>query len=111
MKGIIKFIANGVAVYATAYLLSGVTVESFKVSLIVALVLAALNLIVKPILSFFSLPITVMTLGLFTFVINALMVLIASRIVPGFEIDGFLTALVFSVIMTIFSYILHALID
>jgi len=111
IKNIIKFIANGFVVYATAYLLSGVSVSSFKVALIVALVLAALNILIKPILLILSLPVTVLTLGLFTFVIDALMVIIASRLVPGFSVNSFLTAIVFSVVMTILSYILYKLID
>jgi len=111
LNKIIKFIVNGFAVYATAYLLSGVTVSSFKVALIVALVLAALNILIKPILLILSLPVTILTLGLFTFIIDALMVILATNIVPGFNVDSFLTAVVFSVVMTILSYILHKLID
>ena len=111
IKNVIKFLINGFVVYATAYLLSGVTVSSFKVALIVALVLAALNILIKPILLLLSLPVTILTLGLFTFVIDALMVILATKIVPGFSVDSFLTALVFSVVMTILSYILHKLID
>lgn len=111
IKNIIKFLINGFVVYATAYLLMGVSVSSFKVALIVALVLAALNILIKPILLILSLPVTILTLGLFTFVIDALMVILATKIVPGFSVDSFLTALVFSVVMTILSYILHKLID
>lgn len=111
IKNIIRFLVNGFVVYATAYLLSGVTVSSFKVALIVALVLAALNILIKPILLILSLPVTILTLGLFTFIIDALMVILATNIVPGFNVDSFLTAVVFSVVMTILSYILHKLID
>lgn len=111
IKNVIKFLINGFVVYATAYLLSGVSVSSFKVALIVALVLAALNILIKPILLLLSLPVTILTLGLFTFVIDALMVILATKIVPGFSVDSFLTALVFSVVMTILSYILHKLIN
>ena len=111
IKNIIKFLVNGFVVYATAYLLSGVTITSFKVALIVALVLAGLNILIKPILLFLSLPVTILTLGLFTFVIDALMVIIVSKVVPGFSVDSFLTAVVFSIVLTILSYILHKLID
>ncbi len=111
VKNIIKFLVSGFAVYATAYLLNGVTVSDFKVALIVALVLAALNLLVKPILTILSLPITILSLGLFTFVIDALMVLIASKIVPGFTVDGFLTAIMFSLVLSIVSFVLHKVID
>ena len=111
VKNIIKFLVSGFAVYATAYLLNGVTVSDFKVALIVALVLAALNLLVKPILTILSLPITILSLGLFTFVIDALMVLIASKIVPGFTVDGFLTAIVFSLVLSVVSFVLHKIIN
>ena len=110
IKNIIKFLVNGFVVYATAYLLSGVTITSFKVALIVALVLAGLNILIKPILLFLSLPVTILTLGLFTFVIDALMVILATKIVPGFSVDSFLTALVFSLVMTILSYVLHKIV-
>jgi putative membrane protein len=111
LNKIIKFIVNGFAVYATAYLLSGVTVSSFKVALIVALVLAALNILIKPILLILSLPVTILTLGLFTFIIDALMVILATKLVPGFNVDSFLTAVVFSVVMTILSFVLHKIVD
>ncbi len=109
MNKVIKFLINGFAVYATAYLLSGVEVSNFVVALITAVVIAALNIFVKPILIILSLPVTILTLGLFTFVIDALIVLLVSRIVPGFAIDGFWTAVVFSIILTIVSYVLDEL--
>ena len=111
MNKIIKFLINGFAVYATAYLLSGVEVSGFVVALIVALVLAVLNILVKPILVLLSLPVTILTLGLFTFVIDAVIVLLASKIVTGFVIDGFWTAIVFSIVLAVISYVLEKLID
>ncbi len=110
LKNIVKFLVNGASVYATAYLLSGVSVESFSVALIVSLVIAVLNILVKPILSFLSLPATILTLGLFTFIIDALIIFIASKIVPGFVVDSFTTAIVFSIVLTIISYVLHKII-
>lgn len=111
MNKIIKFLINGFAVYATAYLLSGVEVSGFGVALLVALVLAVLNVLVKPILILLSLPVTILTLGLFTFVIDAVIVLLASKIVTGFVIDGFWTAIVFSIVLAIISYVLEKLVD
>ena len=111
MNKIIKFLINGFAVYATAYLLSGVEVSGFGVALLVALVLAVLNVLVKPILILLSLPVTILTLGLFTFVIDAVIVLLASKIVRGFVIDGFWTAIVFSIVLAIISYVLEKLVD
>jgi putative membrane protein len=110
IHNIVKFLLNGVSVYVTAYLLSGVQVASFSVALVVALVLALLNMLVKPLLIILSLPITVLTLGLFTFVIDAALVLLASNLVPGFKIDSFLTAIIFSVVLSVISFVLHKLI-
>jgi putative membrane protein len=107
IKGIIKFLINGFAVYATAYLLAGVSVTSFTSALIVALVLAVLNMLVKPLLVILSLPITILTLGLFTFVIDAIIVLFASTLVPNFTVDSFWTAMLFSVVLAVISYVLH----
>lgn len=109
-KNIIKFLINGFAVYATAYLLSGVHVSNFVSALIVALVLAVLNMLVKPLLIILSLPITILTLGLFTFVIDAIIVLFASTLIPDFSVDTFWTAMLFSVVLAIISYVLHKII-
>ncbi len=110
IKNIIKFLINGFAVYATAYLLSGVHVSNFVSALIVALVLAVLNMLVKPLLIILSLPITILTLGLFTFVIDAIIVLFASTLIPDFSVDTFWTAMLFSVVLAIISYVLHKII-
>lgn len=110
LKNIVKFLVNGASVYATAYLLSGVSIESFWVALLVSLIISVLNILVKPILSFLSFPVTVLTFGLFTFIIDALIIFIASKIVPGFVVDSFVTAIIFSVVLTIISYVLHKII-
>lgn len=86
---ILRFLLNGVAVMLTAYLLPGVTVKDYLTALIVALVLAIVNVIVKPILVLFTIPITVVTLGLFLLVINALMILLVDYFVDGFFVNGF----------------------
>jgi len=110
IKSIIKFLINGFAVYATAYLLSGVQVSSFWIAVIVALVLAVLNMLVRPLLIFLSLPINILTLGLFTFVIDAIIVLFASTLIPDFTVDTFWTAMLFSVVLTAISFVLHKII-
>ena len=74
-----------------------------------AVALAFLNAIVKPILTILTIPITIVTLGLFLLVINALMIIFAEKLVPGFQVSGFLTALVFSVILSVVTAILNAL--
>ncbi len=101
MSILIHWLLAGLAVMISAYFLPGVHIQSFTVALIAAVVLGLINAVVKPILVFFTLPITVLTLGLFLLVINGLLVLLASRLVPGFRVDGFLWALAFSIILSI----------
>lgn len=98
---LIKLIINGILVYLISQLLPGVHTESFTISIVVALVLALLNAIVKPILKLISIPITILTLGLFLFVINALIILICNELVSGFEVGGFWNALLFSIILSL----------
>lgn len=96
-----------IAVMIAAYILPGVTVSGFLTALIVALVLGLINAVIKPILLILTLPINILTLGLFTFVINAAIILLVSAIVPGFRVDGFWWALLFSIVLSIILYILH----
>jgi len=103
MNWIIRFLLNGLAVVLTAYLLPGVDVTDYWTALIVALVLAIANLIVKPILVILTIPITILTLGLFLLVINALIILMADYFVDGFIVDGFWWALLFSLILSVFN--------
>lgn len=79
----------------------GVEISGFFAALVVAVVLALVNIIIRPIVLFLTLPINILTLGLFTLVINALMVMLASWFVPGFEIAGFWTAFFFSIILAL----------
>lgn len=107
MFTILKWMGSVVAVLIAAYFLPGVVVAGIWSALIVALVLGLLNLTIKPLLVLLTLPINIITLGLFTFVINALMVLLASSIVKGFSVGGFLNALLFSLLLTIIQEILE----
>jgi putative membrane protein len=103
MNFLIRFLLNGLAVLATAYILDGVDVDGYVTALIVALVLSAANAFVKPILILFTIPITILTMGLFLLVINALIILLVDALVPRFEVDGFWWALLFSLILSIFN--------
>lgn len=94
-------IITGAVAFALAHMLPGIHIDSFWTSIIVAFVLAILNGILKPILVLLTLPITVLTLGLFLFVINALIILLAGNFVNGFEVDGFWWALLFSLLLSI----------
>ncbi|HYC84172.1 MAG TPA: phage holin family protein [Chryseosolibacter sp.] len=105
MNFIIRFLLNGLAVVATAYILDGVDVDGYGTALIVALVLSAANAIVKPILIVLTIPITILSLGLFLLVINALIILLVDYLVKGFSVEGFWWALGFSVILSIFNSI------
>ena len=103
MNGIVKFFLTGLAVLLTAYLLPGVHVENYGYALVVALVLSIANVIVKPLLIIFTIPLTVLSLGLFLLVINAIIILIVDYFVPGFSVDGFWWALAFSLILSVFN--------
>jgi putative membrane protein len=94
-----------------SYLMTGVDVDSFTTSLIVAIVLGLLNLIVKPVLILFTIPVTILTLGLFLLVINAIIILLCDNLVDGFSVNSFWTALFFSVVLTISESIVFKLTD
>lgn len=104
---ILNWLLSALTILASAYLLPGVHVESFTAALVAAVVLGIMNAVIKPILLVLTLPITILTLGLFTFVINAFVILLAARIVPGFSVDGFGWALVFSVILSCVGSFVH----
>jgi putative membrane protein len=101
MKILVNWLVSALIVLAIAYILPGVAIESFLVAIVVALILGILNAVLKPILIFLTLPINMLTLGLFTLVINAIIVLLVENLVKGFSIDNFLWALLFSLILSI----------
>ena len=101
MKLILKILVTALAVIITCYLLPGAHVKDAFTAVIVAAVLSLLNILIKPLLILLTLPITIVTFGLFLLVINALIILLAARIVPGFTVDGFWWALLFSIIVSI----------
>jgi len=101
MKFIIRLFLSALAVVITAYLLPGVALEDYLSAIIVAGLLALLNVTVKPILVLFTFPLTIFTLGLFLLVINACMILLADYFIPGFTVEGFWWALAFSLILSI----------
>ncbi|MBS1936894.1 MAG: phage holin family protein [Bacteroidetes bacterium] len=109
MKLIIRILLSTIAVLVAAMLLPGVHADDLKTALLVAIVLGFLNGVLRPILLLLTLPVTVLTLGLFVLVINAAMVLLAARIVPHFTVDGFWWALAFSVVMWAVQGVLMAL--
>jgi putative membrane protein len=100
---------NALALLAAARLLGGVEVQGFEAALVAALVLGLINVTLRPILAVLTIPINIMTLGLFTFVINALMLLIVARVVRGFEIAGFWQAVLAALLLSIVSSLLSGL--
>jgi putative membrane protein len=111
---LIRFFGTALAVLAAAYYVPGFHAEGFYVAAIVALVLGVLNITIKPILLILTLPLNLLTLGLFTFIINALLLWVVSPLlhafgVVGFSIDGFIPALWGSLIITVVNWILHKL--
>lgn len=103
---VLRLILGGVAVLLTSYLLPGVRVENFFTGIAIAALIGLLNITVKPILIILTIPITLVTLGLFLLVINALLILIAAAIVPGFFVDGFWWAFLFGLILAIINSLL-----
>ncbi len=96
------------AIMLLGYYLPGITISSFWTALWVALFMGIVNTIIRPILIFITLPINILTLGLFTFVINASLVMLASTVIKGFYVQGFLYALLFSLILSIINFVLNA---
>jgi putative membrane protein len=109
MKLIIRLAISTLAVFAAAYILPGIVVDGWTTALIVAVILGLLNTILKPVLIFLTLPATIVTLGLFILVINAVIVLLAAWLVPGFDVLSFWWALGFSLVASAVSGFLNAI--
>lgn len=102
MMGIlINWLISAMVIFSIAYVVPGVHVLDFTTALVVALILGIINAFLKPVLLILTLPINILTLGLFTFVLNAILIILVSNIVPGFTVDGFIWALIFGVILSI----------
>lgn len=110
MRLLIRWVLNALVLMGIAYyLVPGITIQSFLSALIAALVLGLINALIKPILIILTLPVNILTLGLFTFVINALLFWFASSLVPGFEVADFASAFWGALFMTIASWIISIL--
>lgn len=110
MKFIFKILLSAAAVLLIGNFLSGVHVESYSVAIIIALVLGFLFAFLKPFLVILTLPITIVTLGFFLLVINTILILLADKLVSGFAVDGFWTAMLFSILLSIVESLLHSLV-
>lgn len=109
MNLLIKIIITAALVLLISNFMPGVHVESITTALFVAIVLGLLNIFIKPILVIFTLPVTILTLGLFLLVINALIIILCTNIVGGFRIDTFWTALFFSIILSLLQSIMNGI--
>jgi putative membrane protein len=107
MSLVINWVISGLAVVISAYLLPGVKLAGgFKAALLTALVLGLINAFIKPVLSLLTLPLTILTLGLFSLVLNALLIMLVTKIVPGFQVQGFLWAVAFSIVLTLVNWVM-----
>ena len=104
-----RLIISTLAVLVTSYILPGVHIDGALTALLVAAVLSLLNAVVKPVLVFLTIPITLFTLGFFLLVINAVMILIASKLVSGFKVDGFWIAFFFSLVLSLVNSVFTSL--
>ena len=109
MKLIMRWLLSAAALMLVAYFVPGIVVGSFYVALVVALILGLINALIRPFILILTLPINILTLGLFTLVINALMFLLASSIVKGFFVAGFWPAFWGSLVMWLISWAVNSL--
>jgi putative membrane protein len=109
MKFIIQLLLSALAVFICATILPGAHVDGFLIAVVVAAILGILNVLVKPLLVLLTIPITIVTLGLFLLVINTILILLADWLVPGFTVDGFWWALVFSILLSLVNSIFGGL--
>jgi putative membrane protein len=102
---LLRTVLNAAALLLIAYIYPGVAVTSFVAAVIAALVLGLVNAVIRPILVILTLPVTILTLGLFLFVINALLFWLVAELVPGFEVKGFLAALIGSLLFSLITLV------
>ena len=111
MKLLVKWLLSAAALLAVAHLYSGVVVQSFSAALVAALVIGLLNTVLRPVLVVLTLPVTVLTLGLFLFVINALMFYWASALLDGFQVRSFGAALIGSLLYTLIGLVINSALE
>lgn len=108
MNILMRIIVNSIVAFGLAYILSGVTIDSFWTAIILAIVLGILNAIIRPLLVVITFPITIVTFGLFLFVINALIILLADKLLDGFETKNFWWALLFGLLLSVVSALFYS---
>lgn len=111
MNYILKILLSAIAVFVLSNLAPGIAIESYTTAIFVAIVLGLLNTLVRPVLIFFTIPLTIVTLGLFLLIINASMVLLADYFISGFSASGLFSAALFSILLSLTHSVLYKLID
>ncbi len=107
---IARWILNALALYIVAAIVPGIHIGNFTSALLAVVIIGLLNTLIKPILFLLTLPITILTLGIFSLILNALMLLLAGSVISGFRVDGFVAAFIGSILLSIVSTVLHWLI-
>ncbi|HEU5258446.1 MAG TPA: phage holin family protein [Vicinamibacterales bacterium] len=110
MRFLVRLVLNGLAIIIAAWLLPGIHISSPLSGLLAGVILGFVNAIVRPVLFFLTLPLTLLTLGLFIFVLNAICFALTAWLVPGFSVDGFFSALVGALLVSVVSWILNGLV-
>ena len=103
VRTLIRCICYALALIFTAWIIPGIEVSSFLTAMLACVIIALINSFIKPVLELITLPINILTLGLFSLVINALLLMLAGYITPGFEVEGFLSALFGSIVLSLFA--------
>ncbi len=109
MKIIIHWIVSAIAIGIAAYLLPGITVSGPVAALVLAVVLGIINAVLRPILVLLTLPLSIITLGLFALIINTLLIMLAAAIVPGFSVASFGSAFLFGIVLALVNFFFHRL--
>ncbi len=106
---ILALILNALALIVTSYIVPGIEVANFTTAILAAVVLGVVNTFIKPILSFITAPLTIVTLGLFTFVVNAVVLFIVSAVVPGVNVEGWVPAILGAIVLSVVSTVLNSI--
>lgn len=112
MRGLIlRWAINALSLMLTAYMIEGIEVRGFGAALVAVLVLGIVNAIIRPLVLLLTLPINVLTLGIFTFVVNGMMLYMVGSVVKGFDVTGFIPALLGAIVLSFISSIVNALVE
>lgn len=109
MRLILTWLISAIAIFLSAWLAPGATISSFGAALLVAIVLGAVNSFIRPAVLFLTLPINILTMGLFTLIVNTAMVSFVAFIMPGFSLAGFWTAFIFAIILSAVTWLIEGL--